>query len=66
MDAGFFRRGFTQEGGLGTGPRATMTHGTVALLKARRSPKNYLDIMGSLQAYDMVLKELHINHCPLY
>jgi hypothetical protein len=31
----------------------------------RRSPKNYLGIMASLQAYDMVLEELFTADCPL-
>jgi hypothetical protein len=31
----------------------------------RRSPKNHLGIMASLQAYDMVLEELFTSDCPL-
>jgi hypothetical protein len=31
----------------------------------RRAPKNYLGIMASLQAYDMILEELFTADCPL-
>jgi hypothetical protein len=31
----------------------------------RRSPKNYLGVMASLQAYDMVLETLYTSDCPL-
>jgi hypothetical protein len=31
----------------------------------RQSPKTYLGIMASLQAYDMVLEEVFTSDCPL-